>query len=282
MKDALPEIASALGSFPQGTELAVLASLDGVEELLPLGKVDAAALQALAERVRELPTVGGQDASAALARAWSLVPPEGRTVVVWIHGPHPLAPEPVREPVSRADAPPAWWTASQRPAVVLDVMVGRGPNRMAMDLAGFTTFQAVPRTAPLEQDLKNLFTRWGSDAPEFHRERLPLEQLKLPPEAWKTSSHLARLWARDEISRLLVSQDVLAGSREQVTELAVRHQLVSEVSGAVVLERQSQYDAAGLKPVDPGSVPSVPEPETWMLLGVACVLLVAFRLRRAS
>lgn len=280
MKDALPEIASALGSFPQGAELAVLASLDGVEELLPLGKVDAAAVQALSERVRGLSTVGGQDANAALARAWSMVAPEGRTVVVWIHGPHPLAPDPVREPVSRAEVPPPWWIASQRPAAVLDVMVGRGPNRMAAELAGFTTFQAVPRIAPLEQDLKNLFTRWGSEAPELHRERLPLAELQLPPEAWKTSAHLARLWARGEIARLVASTE--GPARAQALELASRHQLVSEVSGAVVLERQSQYDAAGLRPVEPGSVPSVPEPETWMLLGVACVLLIAFRLRRAS
>jgi hypothetical protein len=128
--------------------------------------------------------------------------------------------------------------------------------------------------------LKNLFTRWGSEAPEFHRERLPLAELRLPPEGLKTSPHLARLWAAGEIARLAASNEEPA--RTRALELATRHQLVSEVSGAVVLERQSQYDAAGLKAVDPGSVPSVPEPETWMLLGVACLLLIAFRLRRVA
>ncbi|WP_375772135.1 VIT domain-containing protein [Archangium gephyra] len=280
MKDALPEIASALGSFPQGTELAVLASLDGVEELLPSGKVDAAALQALAERVRELPTVGGQDASAALARAWSMVAPAGRTAVVWIHGPHPMAPEEVPPSAPGDERPSAWWAGPQQPAVVLDVMVGRGPNLVAVTLAGFTAYQSVPRTAPLEQDLKNLFTRWGSEAPEFHRERLPLAELTSQPEGGKTSAHLVRLWAAGEIARLTASGEQAALS--QALKLALRHQLVSEVSGAVVLERQSQYDAAGLEPVDPGSVPSVPEPETWMLLGVACLLLIALRLRRTA
>ncbi len=280
MKEALPEIASALGSFPRGTELAVLASLDGVEELLPPGKVDAAALQALAQRVRELPTVGGQDASAALARAWSMVSPGGRTSVVWIHGPQPIAPEEAPTSTPGDEGPSAWWNAAQRPAEVLDVMVGRGPNLMAGVLAGVTTLQSVPRTAPLEQDLKHLFSRWGSEAPEFHRDRLPLAELRGPPEGWKTSPHLARLWAAGEVSRLATSGEDPAGTR--ALELALHHQLVSEVSGAVVLERQSQYDAAGLEPVDPGSVPSVPEPETWMLLGVACLLLIAFRLRRTA
>jgi hypothetical protein len=283
MKQVMPELASALASFPQGTELAVLASLDGVEELLPLGKVDAAVLQRLAERVKDLDAVGGQDASAALARAWSMVAPEGRTVVVWIHGPHPLFPKPIVNKLGPDDAiPMAWWLMPARPEAVLDVMVGRGPNRMAVELAEHVPFRTVPRTGTLEQDLKALFTRWGSEVIELQRDRLPVEELKPPPEAWKTSAHLARLWARDELSRMLESKQVSPEVRVEASKLAARYQLVSEVSGAVVLERQSQYDAAGLKPVDPGSVPSVPEPATWMLLGVACLLLLAFRLRRAS
>ncbi len=282
MEDSLPEIASALASFPQGLELAVLASVDGVEELLPLGKVDAAVLQSAAEKVKELSTVGGQDASQALARAWSLVAPQGRTAVVWVHGPQPLEPKGLNEPIPVTEASPSLWFSSTPPAEVHDVMVGRGPNRVVVDLADYVAFRSLPRTAPLEQDLKNLFTRWGSEAPEFQRDRLPVAEVKLPPEAWKTSAHLARLWAREEITRMLKSGQASPEERVMAAELAAQHQLVSEVSGAVVLERQSQYDAAGLRPVDPGGVPSVPEPETWMLLGVACVLLIAFRLRKTA
>jgi hypothetical protein len=274
MKDALPEVASALSTFPQGVELAVLASLDGVEELLPPSKVDAAALEALSERVRELPAAGGQDASAAFARAWSLVKPGRGTVLVWVHGPHPLGL--MGDPAVTGP----WWTSSEPPGMVMDVMVGRGANRMAVELADYVGFRTVPRTGPLEQDLKNLFARWGSTEASFHRERVALGAVQASPEPWKTSAHLARLWAKEEISQLASSREQPALTR--ALELAARHQLITEVSGAVVLERQSQYDAAGLKPVDPGSVPSVPEPETWMLMGVACILLIAFRLRRAS
>ena len=59
----------------------------------------------------------------------------------------------------------------------------------------------------------------------------------------------------------------------------MRYQLVTPVSGAVVLETQAQYDQAGLKPVDPDSVPIVPEPETWMLIGVCLVVLLTAVLR---
>ena len=34
--------------------------------------------------------------------------------------------------------------------------------------------------------------------------------------------------------------------------LAMKYQLVTPISGAVVLETQAQYDAAGLQPVDSG------------------------------
>ncbi len=271
MKGALPEIAAALSSFPQGTELAVLASRDGVEELLPLGSVDAAALQRVAQEVRGLRAAGGQDASGALSRAWSMVAPQGRTVVVWIHGPHPLAP--IRNPDESF-----WWLTAHGPTEVLDVMVGRGPNRIAVQVSAYAPFRTVPRLGTLEEDLRRVFASWGSAVPELHRDRLPVAEAALAGEAWKTSSHLARLWARDEVSRLLATR--APQDREKAQELAARHQLVTEVTGAVVLERKEQYDEAGLKPVDEGTVPSVPEPETWMLLAVACALLVAFRLRR--
>jgi hypothetical protein len=41
----------------------------------------------------------------------------------------------------------------------------------------------------------------------------------------------------------------------------------------VVLESQEQYQAAGLTPVSPGSVPTVPEPETWAMMIVAALML---------
>ncbi|MDY7232417.1 VIT domain-containing protein [Hyalangium rubrum] len=280
MKDALPEVAAALSAFPQGTELSVLAALDGVEELLPLGKVDAAVLQRVSERVRELSPAGGQDSSVVLARAWSMVASEGRTVVLWVHGPHPLGPMMHPDGLSQSESPDYWWLTARHPDEILDVMVGRGPNQVAVDLSTFAPFRTVPRIGSLEQDLKDLFSSWGHAAPTFSRERLPVAGLELPPGAAKTSSHLARLWAREEVSRL--SAVIEPAARTKAIDLAARHQLVTELTGAVVLERQEQYDEAGLTPVDPGTVPGVPEPETWMLLAVACVLLIAFRLRRTA
>jgi hypothetical protein len=50
-----------------------------------------------------------------------------------------------------------------------------------------------------------------------------------------------------------------------------------------VLESQAAYDNAGLQPVAPGSVPTIPEPETWAMLAVALLILGVhgYRRRRA-
>ena len=54
----------------------------------------------------------------------------------------------------------------------------------------------------------------------------------------------------------------------EAVELAALYQLVTPVSGAVVLETEEQYQRAGLKPVDAGTVPTIPEPEMIMLMAV--------------
>src|SRR6266851_1063840 len=51
-------------------------------------------------------------------------------------------------------------------------------------------------------------------------------------------------------------------------------QLVTALSGAVVLETKAQYDRAGLKPAEPASVPVVPEPQTWMLILIGSAVFV--------
>jgi hypothetical protein len=58
---------------------------------------------------------------------------------------------------------------------------------------------------------------------------------------------------------------------------------VTAVTGAVVLETAEQFAEAGLEPVDPASVPSVPEPATWLLLIVAgAALVIVSRMRRRA
>jgi hypothetical protein len=61
----------------------------------------------------------------------------------------------------------------------------------------------------------------------------------------------------------------------EALKLATGYQLVTPVSGAVVLETAAQYAANGLTPVDAATVPTVPEPETVALLAMAALVVIA-------
>ncbi len=87
------------------------------------------------------------------------------------------------------------------------------------------------------------------------------------------------MWALSQVDLLRQgSSDDVASA----TTLATRYQLVTPVSGAVVLETALEYDAAGLEPVDAASVPTVPEPEVWALMLVAAAMLLWMARRRTS
>jgi hypothetical protein len=88
----------------------------------------------------------------------------------------------------------------------------------------------------------------------------------------QTSDHLARLWANDEVARILAPRDesLTAEARSR----AIQYQLVTPVTGAVVLESAEQYRASGLQPVDAGTVPTIPEPGMVALLIVAGAFMI--------
>ena len=67
---------------------------------------------------------------------------------------------------------------------------------------------------------------------------------------------------------------------EQAVKLAASYQLVTPATGAVVLETKEQYERAGLQPVPQNSVPTIPEPEEWLLMIVAASVLLWVTLRR--
>jgi hypothetical protein len=81
------------------------------------------------------------------------------------------------------------------------------------------------------------------------------------------SAHIGRLWANEKVLALMQADP--EANRADAIALATDRQLVTPVSGAVVLETKQQYDAHNLKPVPKGSVPTVPEPHEWVLILLA-------------
>jgi hypothetical protein len=127
----------------------------------------------------------------------------------------------------------------------------------------------VPRTQSLTADLSLLFTSWLPGARVFQVNR---ETVTDPGTDARSSSHVVRLWAFEQVQQLIRRRHTAVA-----VELAGLYQLVTPVSGAVVLETKQQFQQAGLNPVDASTVPSVPEPGTWLLLAVALVGFCLYR-----
>ena len=102
-----------------------------------------------------------------------------------------------------------------------------------------------------------------------------------PPVLPIPSRHIERLWAAQEVDALRASKRV-----SEAIRLASKQQLVTPVTGAVVLETIEQYKEMGLTPVMVDTVPGIPEPSTivLMLLGILVCLgrLKIIRLRSSK
>ncbi len=267
-------IAAALDALPAGTLVEALVAGDSVERILsPPQAAGPVALRRLSVELESRSFAGGcNNAEALLDALLSTIGLDANAVVLWLFGSQPHvfdSTTALRQALERAPRGPELWALCAAP----------GPNTVLEEIEDLPRVRVLPRLGPLRTDLERAFASLGgTETVELVRERVAATDA-LPADARPTSKHLARLWAADEVIELVRTGDT--GSRTKALELAVAHQLVTAVSGAVVLETAEQYRRAGLSPVDPGSVPSVPEPATWALLAVAAALLAAYSWVRA-
>jgi hypothetical protein len=263
-----PSIARALETFPVGIEMNVVFARDGARTLwTEPSKVDEISLREAGRVLRRAEAEGGHDNLPALLRAWDIAAQGDPAVILWVHGPQPVviaSPEDLRQRFER----------SAVRMQLLDFQVLTGPNRLAEQMDGLPGISSVIRLGDVESDLKRVFAGWSKDAKELRPVREQVAWTGERPPGAESSLHLARLWAAGEVVRLAKARRV-----EEAMRLAAAYQLVTPVSGAVVLETQEQYDRAGLKPVSADSVPSIPEPSGFALLVLGLLALLGWRKR---
>jgi hypothetical protein len=267
MADHFQAIADALAATDPNVKLQLFFAGDEAVEI-----PDAAQLvkepNSLAERFRSLGGVGGCDNVPALLRAFNEA--DGDRTVVWVHAAQPVLLQPVTSL--------AQWMERDKRAAFHDFAVAGGPDCVVEQLGAVGSVLSVPRLGNVSDDLRNLLARLAGQAKVYRLDRVAVE--KQPPNKPKASSHLARLWAADQVAALL--QAGKAAQRTDAVKLAAAYQLVTPVSGAVVLENQQQYDEAKLHPGDPDEVPSIPEPGTLVLLLTALFPLIWFAWERRT
>jgi hypothetical protein len=260
-------VQKAFAALPEGVGVSVIVAGDEVLELAH--KADSSSVD-VARLIGSIEWAGGKDNVPALLRAWELASERSGSVIVWIHASQPTLLRSAQTLVNRFE---------RRPDQVelVDFQVDVAPNRIAEELDGLAEVRSWSRFGDVENDLKRLFEMWGGQAATWDVVRTQTAQAPVE-NAKQTSTHLARLWAYDEVLRGW--GEGKQRNRDEAVALAASYQLVTPLTGAVVLETAQQYQEAGLTPVAPGTVPGIPEPSTWLLLIVAAMVFGWLLLQR--
>jgi hypothetical protein len=275
MRDQAASIADALARMPERGEFALLVASDEVVELAPMRPVTRANAAETAGALKRFDFRGGQDNLPGLSRAWEIASQNPDSVIVWIHEPVPML-------FNSTDDLRQRWERRPSGAHLFDLQTRHGANLIADNLSGVAAVNRIMRMGDASQEMGRLFSRFSGGSQQFTvtRSKLPGSRRAAPSNSKETSKHLARLWAFDEVANLLRLGD--DKSSDAAMKLASSYQIVTPLTGAVVLETQEQYRRAGLEPVKPGTVPTIPEPEEWLLMLSALLILSWTLFRRRS
>lgn len=258
-RKAAAALGRALGALPAGLPVGFLFASEEPRSVAPAPWSPAQsarfekALQAVAFQ-------GGQDNLPALADALEASGGEG-SVLLWIHGP---------QPVDFAHSSARLEQVLERSGGLPRLARYQAEAGPAFTVAGEPLFETALQTAPSgdpEADLAALLARLSGA-----RESWEVSRGEAAGGAGPASSlHIARLWGAE---RLATAAGTKGEAREKAIALAHRLNIVTPVSGAVVLETDAEYQRSGLSVPDPGDVPTVPEPEIWALIALVAALLL--------
>lgn len=260
------EIARALAAIPAGTKAGVMIAAEPVVRV-PVATWSAARLAMAAAMISSHSFVGGQDNTAGLSEALLALEGEPGARILWVHGPQPQA---FASGTARLEQV-ASRIGKQVPALAMYPVVA-GPNGLLPDVPWAWRGRLLPQVSGVEQDLASYFRQAGNMI-----ERRAASEAEVAGATVKGSEHIARIWTRDRVIGMMQTAAGTPQREEQrlaAVALASGARLITPVSGAVVLETQQQYDENRLTAAGPASVPTVPEPHEWALIGIAGLVLI--------
>jgi hypothetical protein len=230
---------------------------NGAHEHTTILLADDTARKISPEALRDYDFSGGRNNEPALREAVRIAKERPGTSIVWLHGPQAVKlaqPEALLQLLERGTVRPT----------IHSLEVTPGPNRLGEAVYATGVMVLGPALCDPKKDFGVFLTSLQNPVAFRWEWSRSSTSSGLPgKEVW---DHLAREWAAREAD---------GGGP---AELGARYQLVTQRSGAVVLENMSQYVAAGLEPGDPNAspqIPTIPEPSALILImtAAACGLL---------
>lgn len=220
----------------------------------------------IARYISDATFAGGTDSVSALEMAYKMADAKPNSAIIRLYAP---------QTVELSTPETLLQYRRRRPNVgaIYAMQTKRGRDAIDASLISANAVNIVPRFGSYEDDLQKFLTELIGKRKTFEAIRTveDAKNFNAAPDAKETSQHLVRLWANDEVNRLAENN-----LENEAVDLAVKNQLVTSVSGAVVLETQQQYDQFGLKPVEANTVPTIPEPEEYLLFAVVLLILFWF------
>ncbi len=272
MKDSVAAISKAIAKLPEGVEFTIILAGDNEKTIVPVQTATPAKCAQAAATINNIKCVGGTDNVPALVSAWNIAAGKQSGAILWIHGPQPVAISDTANLLQCLDR--------RKEGVKLYSMDAvSGVNVILKDFDDRANVYNALRIGTLDDDIARFLAEYnGKPCFKLKRTRLNSSEWTDRKHSKETTEHLSRLWAKDQAQEFYVK----GGSKniESAIAIARRYQLVTPVTGAVVLETKQQYKDNGLEPVAPGTVPTVPEPEEWMLIIIAAAVLGYFAWKR--
>ena len=240
MREFMPEIADALSYLPQGIEFGLTVASDTADSVLLLSAGTPETYRAAGERLKKTDCIGGQDNISVLIQAWDIAAEKKNSAVVRIHRGQPVllqSPEILKQKIENC------------PEIRLfDIQAANGADRIleAFDLKG--NIEVISVFGNMSRDLKRLFSEWKGTQKYYGLSRSRIGTGFGLSRDRETSSHLARLWAYNEVLKLCAAD--VHEQKEQTVQFAADYHIVTPVTGAAAIKSDSPYRMALLELFD--------------------------------
>jgi hypothetical protein len=248
----------ALGTLPAGLPVGLVIAAEEPRHIAAAPWSPAQSSQ-IRRALNNIAFEGGQDNLPALADAIEASGGADSTLL-WIHGA-----QPVDFAHSRARLEQVLERSRELPRLVR-YQAEAGPAFTVSGHPWFETARESPPSGDSGADLAALLARLG--AGEGWQVTRTEARGGIAPAS---SAHITRLWGAERLSG---AANLKGKERAQAIALAHRLNIVTPVSGAVVLETDAEYKNNGLAVPGAGDVPTVPEPGTWALIALVAGLLL--------